>query len=134
MTSKAERALAIYQELAGDPDIRKKFIARCKSELGMGDAGAATYYQNTKTKAAGGTVKVYGQAAKKATAAHAAAPINDDPWSVILVKDEQVADCAVFRGEQAARDAFDKLGEHNKENSEVVRGSLAIGSPYVLGG
>lgn len=134
MTTKAERALAIYKELAGDPDIRKKFIARCKSELGMSDSGAATYYQNTKTKVAGGTVKVYGQAAKKAEARHQSSPINDDPWSVIQVRDEKVADCAVFRGEQAARDAFDKLGDHNKEICEVIQGSLAVGTPYVLGG
>lgn len=134
MTTKAERALAIYRELEGDPDIRKKFIARCKDELGMSDSGAATYYQNTKTKAAGGKVKAYGQAARKAEAKHASAPINDDPWSVIQVKDEKVADCAVFRGEQAARDAFSKLGEHNREICEVVQGSLAVGTPYVLGG
>lgn len=133
--TKAEAALIIYNELkaANDPDIRKKFIARCKAELAMGDAGAATYYQTTKTKAEGGKPKTYGKAATKAAAKIASAEVNVDPWSVILVKDDLVADCAVFVGEQAARDAFAKLTDANKEICEVIRGSLPVGSPYVLG-
>lgn len=135
MTTKAAAALEIYNALkaANDPDIRKKFIARCKDELGMGDAGAATYYQTTKTKAEGGTPKVYGKAASKASSKAASAEVNSDPWSVIQIKEDKVFDCAVFIGEQAARDAFDKLNDNNKEICEVIQGTLPVGSPYVLG-
>lgn len=53
--SKAARAIEIYQEEAqlGGESLRKRCIARFKSELSMKDAGAGTYFQNTKKKLEG---------------------------------------------------------------------------------
>lgn len=53
--SKAARAVEIYQEEQnlGADNLRKRCIARFKSELAMGDAGAGTYFQNTKKKLEG---------------------------------------------------------------------------------
>ena len=53
--SKAARAVEIYQEEAklGGESLRKRCIARFKSELAMKDAGAGTYFQNTKKKVEG---------------------------------------------------------------------------------
>lgn len=53
--SKAARAIEIYQEEAqlGGESLRKRCIARFKSELAMKDAGAGTYFQNTKKKLEG---------------------------------------------------------------------------------
>lgn len=50
--SKAARAIEIYQEESalGGESLRKRCIARFKSELAMKDAGAGTYFQNTKKK------------------------------------------------------------------------------------
>lgn len=133
--SKAAVALEIYNELVAEavPDLRKQFISRCKSDLAMSDAGAATYFQTTKRKAEGQPLKQYGKAGKAAEARRASSPINEDPWSVIRVVDDKVVDCGVFIGEQAARDTYEKLSEANKDVSEVVQGSVAVGSDYVLG-
>lgn len=53
--SKAARAIEIYQEESalGGESLRKRCIARFKSELSMKDAGAGTYFQNTKKKLEG---------------------------------------------------------------------------------
>lgn len=53
--SKAARAIEIYQEESalGGESLRKRCIARFKSELAMKDAGAGTYFQNTKKKLEG---------------------------------------------------------------------------------
>lgn len=55
--TKAAVAAEIYGEESakGADGLRKRCIARFKAELGMGDAGAATYFQNTKKKAEGGS-------------------------------------------------------------------------------
>lgn len=59
--NKAEIALSIYkEELAkGDEKLRARCIKRFKAELSMGDAGASTYFQNMKKKAAGLKVPHY---------------------------------------------------------------------------
>ena len=59
--TKAEQAQAIFVEeaAAGDDKLRARVIKRFKDELGMGDAGASTYFQNAKKKAAGEKVKHY---------------------------------------------------------------------------
>ncbi len=59
--SKAQQALAIFttEAAAGDDKLRARVIARFKAELGMGPAGASTYFQNVKKIAAGGKVKHY---------------------------------------------------------------------------
>lgn len=59
--TKAEKAQAIFVEEAavGEDKLRARVIKRFKDELGMGDAGASTYFQNAKKKAAGEKVKHY---------------------------------------------------------------------------
>lgn len=59
--NKAEIALTIYkEELAqGEEKLRARCIKRFKAELSMGDAGASTYFQNMKKKAAGLKVPHY---------------------------------------------------------------------------
>lgn len=59
--TKAEQAQAIFIEeaAAGEDKLRARVIKRFKDELGMGDAGASTYFQNAKKKAAGEKVKHY---------------------------------------------------------------------------
>lgn len=54
--SKAARAVEIYNEEAGlgGESLRKRCITRYKSELAMSDAGAGTYFQNTKKKVEAG--------------------------------------------------------------------------------
>ncbi len=62
VVSKAQKALAIYnEEFAKDPvdKLRARVIKRFKEELDMKDAGASTYFQNTKKIASGGKVKHY---------------------------------------------------------------------------
>lgn len=70
VVSKAAKAQAIYAEEAakGEDKLRARVIKRFKDELGMGDAGASTYYQNCKKIAAGGKVKHYYKPQSKATA------------------------------------------------------------------
>jgi hypothetical protein len=46
--SKAAKALAIFNDMPGKT--RKEVMARFQTELGMSDAGAATYYQNIRKK------------------------------------------------------------------------------------
>lgn len=132
MTTKTAAAQAIYEELkaANDPDIRKKFIARCKEELGMGDAGAATYYQNAKKKSDGGTSSERAaRPSKKMSVA-----VNTDPWSVVRVVDERVTDCYTFVGQQAAEQAYSELREENKQICEVIQGTIPVGTEFILGG
>lgn len=60
--NKAEIALVIYkEELAngGEDKLRARCMKRFMSELDMGTAGASTYYQNMKKKAAGKKVPHY---------------------------------------------------------------------------
>lgn len=59
--NKAARALEIFKDEAakGDDKLRARVIKRLKDELGMGEAGASTYYQNAKKIASGGKVKHY---------------------------------------------------------------------------
>lgn len=59
--NKAEIALNIFktEAAAGDDKLRARCIKRFKAELSMGDAGASTYFQNCKKKAAGQKVPHY---------------------------------------------------------------------------
>lgn len=59
--NKAEIALNIFKAEAekGDDKLRARCIKRFKEELSMGDAGASTYFQNCKKKAAGQKVPHY---------------------------------------------------------------------------
>lgn len=54
--TKVEQAAAIFKEVNG---VRADFIKRVVAELGMGQAGASTYFQNEKKRAAGGKVVNY---------------------------------------------------------------------------
>jgi hypothetical protein len=47
--SKKDRTIAIFKSMAGQP--RKDIIAKMKTDLGLSDAGANTYYQNCKSGA-----------------------------------------------------------------------------------
>lgn len=62
--TKAEQAQQIFTEVNG---VRADFIKRAVEELGMSKAGASTYFQNCKTRAAGGKVKYYSKSTAKAT-------------------------------------------------------------------
>lgn len=59
--NKAAVALTIYKEElgAGEEKLRSRCIARFKAELDMSAAGASTYFQNMKKKAAGQKIKHY---------------------------------------------------------------------------
>lgn len=67
--SKAQKALLIFKEELekGEEKHRARTIKRFKDELGMGDAGASTYYQNTKKINGGGKVKHYYKPKSKST-------------------------------------------------------------------
>lgn len=135
MATKTERAQALYAELIADndPNIRKKFIQRCIDDLNMSAAGAATYYQNAKKRHETGASPVYGKQLKKQVSRANSVEINTDPWSIVTVLDDKVINCATFVGEQSARDAHAAMREAQRTNSEVVQGSVAVGSDYVLG-
>lgn len=64
--NKTQKSDLIFAEEAakGDEKLRARVIKRFKEELGMGEAGASTFYQNAKKRAAGEKVKHY--RAKKA--------------------------------------------------------------------
>lgn len=83
--SKAQLAVNIYnEELAKNDEatLRKRTIARFKAELSMGDAGASTYYQNTKKKAAGEKVINYRPKAKETVDNTPEKPVVTKPmWS-----------------------------------------------------
>lgn len=83
--SKAQLAVEIYnEELAKNDEstLRKRTIARFKAELSMGDAGASTYYQNTKKKASGEKVVNYRPKAKETVDSTPEKPIVTKPmWS-----------------------------------------------------
>ncbi len=60
--TKAEQALAIYQELAKNTDdkqMKDACVDRFINELGMTKSGATTYFYNSKKKANGGEIKSY---------------------------------------------------------------------------
>lgn len=73
--NKAAVAQTIFAEEAahGDDKLRARVIARFKAELSMSSPGASTYFQNCKTKAAGGKVKHYYKAKTKTTVQQTAA-------------------------------------------------------------
>lgn len=59
--NKTQKSDVIFVEEAakGDEKLRARVIKRYKEELGMGEAGASTFYQNAKKRAAGEKVKHY---------------------------------------------------------------------------
>ncbi len=82
--SKSSKAQAIYVEEAakGDEKLRARVIGRLKSELGMSPQGASTYFQNCKTKAAGGKVKHY---RPKSTKAQTTEQTDDSQENAVLI-------------------------------------------------
>lgn len=80
VVSKAAKAQAIYAEEAanGDEKLRARVIKRFKDELSMGDAGASTYFQNCKKKAAGEKVKHYYKGKDAKTAPEQTNDVNED--------------------------------------------------------
>lgn len=137
MATKTERALEIYTNLknAGGENIRKEFIQLCKSELQMTDAGAATYYNNTKKKyensgAAPQQTTKTSTDSKPAQKPKGGAPINDDPWSIVQVKDGKILDTLVYIGKTSAYDAHDRLTEKHRETSYVAQGTFNVGDDF----
>lgn len=137
MATKTERALEIYTKLKNDgrEDIRKEFIRLCKAELEMTDAGAATYYNNTKKKfegsgAAPQTTSKPADGNKPANKPKGGAPINDDPWSIVQIKDGKVIDTLVYIGKTSAYDAHDRLTEKHRETSYVAQGTFNVGDEF----
>jgi hypothetical protein len=108
--SKAARAIEIYNEELGlgTEALRKRCIARFKSELAMKDAGAGTYFQNTKKKLEGanGTtpqLQLSPKAPVKSTAAGVPPLVDKLSW-IRYETDEngivEVAECYDTQAEQ----------------------------------
>lgn len=73
--SKMELARTLFQTIKGETiaegdSARKQFIARAKSDIGLTNAGAVTYYNNLRNEDKGG--KLYGNYGKKKAAVEAA--------------------------------------------------------------
>lgn len=123
--SKAELAVQIYNEEVAKNDestLRKRTIARFKSELSMGDAGASTYYQNTKKKAAGEKVVHYRPKPKETVDNTPEKPIVTKPmWSRYDMED----------GAVTAVDCFYSLEE--AEASQADEGGYVIDREVNIG-
>lgn len=74
---KIDLARPIYQEVTAKgfdlqgKTARRVFIDRCVAELGMGEKGANTYFQNLKSEATTGDLYPYAKSTAKATPAPA---------------------------------------------------------------
>lgn len=134
MSSKKEQSLALYKSMAAasaDGTVeRKVFIARCVAELGMTSAGASTYYSNSKTAAAGGTVPTYytPSADKKVTQAvddsKEAAPM----WSLVVVDNDIVDSTHSYMSKKGAVDRWCALKPTSQARCIVVEGSPKEGT------
>lgn len=80
VVTKAEKALAIFVEESakGVDKLRARVIARFIAELDMQKAGASTYFQNSKKKAAGEKVKHYYKKAGEKNSASTVDNSSDD--------------------------------------------------------
>ncbi|MND75459.1 hypothetical protein D3C80_670780 [compost metagenome] len=114
MTTKAEQALNIYNEEVSKNDestLRKRTIARFKAELEMGDAGASTYYQNTKKKASGEKVVHYRPKAKETVDNAPEKPVVSKPmWSRYDMDDGVVTAVDCFYSLEEAQQSCDDEG------------------------
>ena len=126
--SKAARAIEIYnEELAlGNESLRKRCIARYKSELAMKDAGAGTYFQNTKKKMeAGGATPQLTLSPKpqaKTTAAKTAPSVAATPrWSRFVVEDGIVTVVECYTTKEDMLAAFDVHGGQFTEEPAVIK-------------
>lgn len=127
--SKAARAVEIYNEEAalGGESLRKRCIARYKSELDMKDAGAGTYFQNTKKKLEGGGTAQLPLSAtpkpKATVAASKAAPLPNVKcdWSAYTTVEGKVVTAACFADEASAQVYADQI------EAQVINRELSIG-------
>lgn len=108
--TKAERALTIYQEVNG---VRADFMKRAMAELQMSKPGASTYFQNAKTKAAGGKVKHYYKSKAKS---ESTVDVTDDSMEnaevfEVELKDGQIK-CFLDQAE---------LDQFKKDNAELIK-------------
>ena len=114
--SKAQLAVEIYNEEVAKNDeatLRKRTIARFKAELSMGDAGASTYYQNTRKKASGEKVVNYRPKAKDVTTTkpEVEKPIVTKPiWSRYDMEDGKVTAVDCFYSLEEAEASRDDEG------------------------
>lgn len=108
--TKAEQAQAIFVEeaAAGDDKLRARVIKRFKDELGMGDAGASTYFQNAKKKAAGEKVKHYYKGKGDKTAPEQANDVNEDAQLFNVKKADGTVES--FMKMEAAQECIDANG------------------------
>lgn len=135
MASKKELAVALYKAMsAASSDgsvVRKDFIARAVSELGMTTAGASTYYSNSKTLATGGSVPTYyvPSADKAVTQAVDDTKAKAPLWSVVVVDDDKVDGVHAFMSEQGAVERWNKLKPSSQARCIVVVGAPDEGTP-----
>lgn len=135
--TKKEQAQKLYNDMlaaSGDKRevVRKDFIARCVSNLGMTPAGASTYYSNCKTVAAGGEVKsYYTPSSEKKVDQHSDESKVDAPlWSVVVVNGEEKVDAThSFMSAAAATERWNKLKPAAQARCLVVEGSPKEGTP-----
>lgn len=97
--TKVEQAAVIYKEVNG---VRADFIKRVVAELGMGQAGASTYFQNEKKRANGEKVVNYRPKGEKKTTVD----VVDDSMEDADVFDVELADGTIksFLSQQEADD------------------------------
>lgn len=97
--TKVEQAAAIYKEVNG---VRADFIKRVVEELGMGKAGASTYFQNEKKRSNGEKVVNYRPKGEKKTTVDTV----DDSMEDAPLFDVEMADGTIksFLSQQEAED------------------------------
>lgn len=126
--SKAARAVEIYtEELAlGGESLRKRCIARFKSELSMKDAGAGTYFQNTKKKmeagGTGGQLTLSVKPPVKSTVDSAPNSEDTPMWSRYVTDQNdivEVVECYATQAEALA--ALAEKGGYATTNPEVIK-------------
>lgn len=85
--SKAEKSQLIFAEESakGDDKLRSRCIARFVNELSMKSPGASTYFQNCKTRAAGGKVKNYSAKKEQPTTVDVNEEVVPDVFEVKLL-------------------------------------------------
>lgn len=115
--TKADKALLIFVEEAakGDEKLRARCMKRFEDELSMQKAGASTYFQNCKKKAAGEKVKHY---YKSKTEQKVVDDSSDDvPESFEVVLKDGTIQC--FLNQQEKEDFIKANESIVSENQEI---------------
>ncbi len=125
--TKVEQAVTIYkEEVANTKDakaVRAACIERFKSELGMTQSGATTYYHNSKKKAEGGIVKSYYKGKETMD------PGSDNPCSKVVYSIVDINNGVV----ESTESGYDlKLLKSQAKGRPVVRGLPDLDKPLKL--